>query len=510
MKIVKGIKRDVNDVSGLRLALYCRASEDSTGREKSVTDQETDGHRWAEARGCEVTATFTDNDRSASRFATKARPEFDRLVKEIDAGQIDIVWFWELSRSQRRLDVFAQLRDLCRARGVLWVVAGRVYDLTNYGDLMALGFQAVNGEVESELISERVRRGQASSAAAGKPHGKLTYGYRRVYDERGRYVRQESDEVLREAVGKDGNSFRYSTAAVIREIFTRVANGDPLITIERSLNGRGIPSPREGEGGWRRGAIRKMVMSPTYIGRRVHQGEVLEISAETWPALVSEEVFYAAQNVLNDPARTTTKPARASHLLSYLVRCAVCGKFFQYTPPGNRRRQATYACIDRCAGINAADLDAYVSWIIVKYLSRQDVYDFLMASASDDARVAAARAECERLRAELEDWRRLAEQGEVTAISFARTEKGLLTRIAEEEAKTTGSSLPPVLRGRIGEAAAEGWERADLAVKREIIRLVADIRVSPAGKGRRNVPIRQRIAGNWRWLIGPDEGPAPA
>jgi site-specific DNA recombinase len=504
MKILNPPKRDINDLADLRLALYCRASEDSTGKEKSVTDQEAEGHRWASTRGCRVSATFTDNDRSASRFATKARPQFERLVEAIIAGVIDVVWFWELSRSQRRLDVFVQLRNLCRERGVLWVVAGRVYDLTNYGDLMALGFQAVNGEVESELISERVRRGQASSASAGKPHGKLPYGYRRVYDERGRYVRQEANEALREAIGNDGASFWYSPAGVMREIFTRVANGDPLITIERSLNERGIPSPREGSG-WRRSAIRKMVLSPTYAGRRVHQGETLEIAAETWPALVPEDVFYAATNVLHDPARTTTKPARAVHLLSYLVKCAACGKFLQYTPPSGRRGQATYACIDRCVGIVAADLDAYVSWVVVEYLSRQDVYDFLMASANNDAKVVVARAECERLRAELEEWRRLAEQGEVAAISFARTEKGLLAKIAEEEAKTVENSLPPILRGRIGAAAAEGWVNADLPIKREITRAVADIRISPAGKGRRNVPIRQRIANNWRWLIGPDQ-----
>jgi site-specific DNA recombinase len=378
-----------------------------------------------------------------------------------------VVWFWELSRSQRRLDVFAQLRNLCRERGVLWVVAGRVYDLTNYGDLMALGFQAVNGEVESELISERVRRGQASSAAAGKPHGKLTYGYRRVYDERGRYVRQEPDEVLREAIGKDGESFWYSPAGVMREIFTRVAGGDPLIVIERDLNARGIPSPRGTA--WRRGAIRKSLMSPTYIGRRVHQGETLEITAETWPALVSAETYYAVQNLLTDPARRTTKPARAAHLLSYLARCGKCGRHLQFASPGGTRKQPTYACIDRCAAVPAHDFDELVSEAVVAYLGREDVHDALMAMSSGGATAAAARAECERLRTELEDWRRLAENGEVSAVSFARAEKGLLAKIAEQDDKAVENSLPPVLRGRTGPAAASGWASADLAVRRETL-----------------------------------------
>jgi site-specific DNA recombinase len=83
-----------------------------------------------------------------------------------------------------------------------------------------------------------------------------------------------------------------------------------------------------------------------------------------------------------------------------------------------------------------------------------------------------------------------------------RAEKGLLARIIEEEAKTAEITLPPVLRGRIGEAAAASWKRDDLAIKREIIRLIADIRIAPAGKGRRGIPVRERIA-TWHWLLGP-------
>jgi len=47
------------------------------------------------------------------------------MVAEVEAGRLDVLWFWEISRQQRRLDVFARLRDLCRERGVLWVIRDR-------------------------------------------------------------------------------------------------------------------------------------------------------------------------------------------------------------------------------------------------------------------------------------------------------------------------------------------------------------------------------------------------
>jgi site-specific DNA recombinase len=69
-------------------------------------------------------------------------------------------------------------------------------------------------------------------------------------------------------------------------------------------------------------------------------------------------------------------------------------------------------------------LDEYTQRTIVAWLSRRDVFEALTAADGDDADVAAARSEAQRLRAELEQWRKLAETGEVTAISFAPAEKG--------------------------------------------------------------------------------------
>lgn len=135
----------VDDLVGARVALYCRASQDHHDTGKSVDDQEAVGRAWAAARGCRIVGLYRDNDRSASRFAKREREDFVRLIADIEAGAVDVLWLWELSRSQRRLGVFAELRDLCRVRGVLWVVSGRVYDLSNYMDAASLGLFAVHG-----------------------------------------------------------------------------------------------------------------------------------------------------------------------------------------------------------------------------------------------------------------------------------------------------------------------------------------------------------------------------
>ena len=128
----------------------------------------------------------------------------------------------------------------------------------------------------------------------------------------------------------------------------------------------------------------------------------------------------------------------------------------------------------------------------------------MTAQTASDAEVAHARAEADRLRTDLEDWRRLAETGGVTPISFARAEKGLLAEIAKHEARAAEAGIAPVLRGRIGEQTVAAWAELgdEVAVKRDIIRTVADIRLKPAGKGSRRPFGRYRL--DWRWRFAPE------
>jgi DNA invertase Pin-like site-specific DNA recombinase len=77
---------DATDLTGARLALYGRASDDHRGAETSVTAQLDFGERWARSRGCTIVDRYCDNDLSASHYATKEREDFKRLVADVDAG----------------------------------------------------------------------------------------------------------------------------------------------------------------------------------------------------------------------------------------------------------------------------------------------------------------------------------------------------------------------------------------------------------------------------------------
>src|SRR6266536_2318560 len=74
-----------NDLTGRRVGLYCRVSRDPKDkndpeRGKSTGDQADEGRAWVDRVGAHIVDTYTEPEsRSASRFATKAREEYERL-----------------------------------------------------------------------------------------------------------------------------------------------------------------------------------------------------------------------------------------------------------------------------------------------------------------------------------------------------------------------------------------------------------------------------------------------
>lgn len=486
---------------------YERASQDKKGQSKSVGDQrklnlaEVARHGWRRGK------SFWDNDLSASRHATKERPDFEKLMKRIRSGNDDVLVVWEISRKERDLAVYVQIRDLCYEVGLFfWLVGGQLFDLRDRNDRMFLGFQAVQAEFQADYIRDNVKRGIDGAAAAGRPHGRFTYGYERVNHSRTKaFIRQDPDEAPQTAIGKDGTETTYTKAGVVREIFEKLSKGTPLIRIENSLNDRGIPASQGGI--WRRGIVRKIALNPIYIGKRVLRGEI--VGDGMWPALVSEETYWSVRNMLENPDRKTWKPAKARYLLSYIVKCGVCDGPLSV---GNVNRHGwqgkVYSCLlRRCAAVKMEYLDEFVERIVVAYCALPETAEQLHRKFDDEG-VAQARTEAERLRAELEDWRRLGEEGEVTAVSFARAEAGLLRKIAAAEAEAQEAGVPPVLRGMIGPHAEQHWLELgdDVARKREIINEILELKLLPVGKGTRTFG-PHRV---WRrWKLADDDAQLP-
>lgn len=439
----------------LRAGIYGRQSKSNTA---SIEEQTAECRADAESEGWTVAEVYSDGV-SASRFSKGIREDWARLLADLAAGALDVLLLWESSRGDRDLPSWASMLATCRSKGVLIRVTthGRTYDMSKARDWKQLAEDGVDSAYESEKTSLRGRRAAAAGAIAGRPHGRIPYGYERVYDPATKaLVEQRPDP---------------KTAPIVREIISRIAKSDPISTITRDLNERGIPSPTGIA--WGRRMVRVIAINPTYVSRRPHGGEV---HAGNWPPLVDDATFYAAQRVLTDPVRKVTKPGRVKYLLSYLATCGVCGE-----PLGVNPALAQYRCSAKgCAAVRMADLDDLVTRLTVQTLGDPEVYEQLR-HGTDDAAALVARSEAEELRARLDEWRDSAARGETSPASLARIEPKLLADIAAAERRAVDAATPPVLRALVspnGDAQAR-WESAPLAARREAIRLLLTIRLHP-------------------------------
>lgn len=459
----------VDGNGGLRAVIYTRVSSDRDGGGRSVGQQEQACRVDCDRNDWSVVQVLTENDRGASRWSRKERPQYQELIKLLAGGTVDIIVTWEASRSNRDLTAYALLRDLCAGSGVLWSYNGRTFDLTNDDDRFSTGMDALVAEREAGLIRKRVMRDVADRAATGRPHGKVHDGLRTVYDARtGKPAGWELDP---------------ARAPIIREIVERLLAGESAYGIAADLNRRGITTATGKE--WRGGNIVNRMRSPSIAGKRVYGGQVLEGVTAQWPAIVTAEEHDRLVALLADPRRKDNKEGPGVKWLGTgIYRCGVCDGPMRiisgYRRNGTRRTR--YGCVEKyCVQRSAGPTDEVVERALVRFLSRPDVMTEL--TDVDDTLQQEAVAEVARLQAELTEARAKVKRREITLDDFAFFRSGWESQLEDAERRAQPKWLPDAVGKVAGPDAAVRWKAQLMSVRRTILKALLEVHVHPVGPG---------------------------
>src|SRR5215475_467558 len=98
---------------------------------------------------------------------TMERPALERLLADIEAGQIDVVVVYKVDRLTRALSDFAKLVDIFDRRGVSFVSITQQFNTTTSMGRLTLNVLLSFAQFEREVISERVRDKVAASKKKG-------------------------------------------------------------------------------------------------------------------------------------------------------------------------------------------------------------------------------------------------------------------------------------------------------------------------------------------------------
>ncbi|MFF3511597.1 recombinase family protein [Streptomyces sp. NPDC002573] len=472
--------------------LYGRNSRDPKKKGRSVEDQLAVGRALCDRYDWPVAKVFKDTGISASRHARVGRDDFEALLDAIRAGEGRIVVAFEASRYYRDLEAYLRLRNACFEAGVLLCYDNQVFDLSKRADRKATARDAIDAEDEAETIRDRNVRTVRLTAEAGKPGGRLPYGYARRYDpDTGDLIEQYPHPVQ---------------SKIVLKAMQRVDSGESLYSIVRWL--RETPDAARPDGHqWTDKAIRDVLLNPTNLGERVHQGKV--IGKATWrpiPGLDEPEgraLFNRVKKILTAPERRTQRDSRVRHLLSRIALCGECGDHAFLAATTRVKGKRYYKCQEAFdTGMDEDRLDAYVEEAVLMWLrDKKQARAALIPDEEETASVnAATQEELNGYRAQLEEARGLARMFEngrplLSVVSLSGLERDLLPKIeAAEKALEASTGLSPVMQELLAAAdpelvwagvpAADGSVEGGLSVeqKRAVIRQVVTVRLYRASK----------------------------
>jgi site-specific DNA recombinase len=324
----------------IRAAIYCRISRDREGEALGIDRQLKDCRALAARLGWQVVSEYSDNDISA--YSGKPRPDYRRMLADIEAGAIDAIIVWKTSRLYRRLKDLIELIDLFNEHGlttIQTVKAGTIDLSTSAGRTTAVILARIDQQA-SEDTSDLLRRQRLQAAEMGWPHttGARHFGFQQWVVKQERTKPVPGNAVPMRRVLKEQEW--------AREAVARIVAGDSIRGVTQDWNRRKIRTTTDGE--WRRQSLRKMLLSPTLAGYRAHNGAIIRNEDGTpmdaaWAPIVDRADWWEVVSILTDPGRTTTHGAGPAYLLSGFVWCGGCGSRMRAKVEG-RKREVQYRC----------------------------------------------------------------------------------------------------------------------------------------------------------------------
>lgn len=418
-----------------RVVTYTRvSSEDQKERETIRTQQAELTHQLEQNLDVQFISEYSDNGVSGTvPFAR--RPEGERLMTDAEKGLFDEVLVYRIDRLGRDdIDPLVVWRDL-QSLGV------KVTSATE-GEINPFIYHirvAMAAEERRTLLA-RMGAGMNRAAAEGRYTGGIVpFGYQV----------EGMKEDARYAPNEDPLPCGLSEAETVRHMYRRMAQdrwtcyqvadelqvlGVPTVYArdERAVQ-RGKRRERTREE-WIPSGVLRVIKNPMYRGER-HYGRNSkkregQIVVSRVPALVDDEIWYAAQEVLAGNACRPKNTSR-TYLLRGIVKCARCGRTFSgtmnkgqvwYRCNGNLRRLALPE-VCRAKGVKGEHLEPRVWTDIERWL--RDPGELLEelreeATGTDNE---AQRQDEDRQRLEA----RLAEQGEKRARLIDLAARGSIT-----------------------------------------------------------------------------------
>lgn len=331
-----------------KAGLYTRLSVDDgyVDRESnSITSQKQMLTQFAEYHGIEIVETYVDDGWSGTNFE---RPDFKRMIEDIESGRINTVITKDLSRLGRDYLQTGYYTDMYfPSKRVRYIAISDGID-TSAGYNEMAPFKNLFNDFYARDISKKIRSTLTTKARAGIYHSTVPpFGYRKSPADSHMLLRDEE------------------TAPYVVKMFELSASGRGPAAIANYLRARKVPIPAywhhvrgertwqgyKGEGDasnyrWFDTTVRSILQHEVYIGNLVAQrqthifkvGKSFVRPKEEWvivedvfEPIVDRELWERVQEGFANPTRSRKRTGQAS-IFSGMVFCDTCNRRISFVP----------------------------------------------------------------------------------------------------------------------------------------------------------------------------------
>jgi DNA invertase Pin-like site-specific DNA recombinase len=382
-------------------ALYLRLSRDDGGdaESNSIQTQRMMLQRYAKEKGFIVYDEYIDDGWSGTNFT---RPNFQRMVSDIDDGKIGVVICKDLSRLGRNNAMVSYYTESYFPDSDIRFIALNDSIDSDVGDNEIMPFKSIINEYYSRDISKKVRSAFRARAQQGMHiGGSIPYGY------------------LRNPTDKTKLIIDTETAPIVKQIFLWAADGLSASVISRRLFQQKVIRPlalenqrhgtHQGEfdplfpHDWSDTTVAQIFRNEIYTGKMINHKQttksfknrtIVNVPKEDWvivpnmhEPIISQDLFDKVQAIISVKKRTNV--ANIQNIFSGLMVCKDCGRkmgFNSYKQSGayNGRFMCSSYKNGKRYGVDRKCSCHGVNFIVLKECVKSNINEVIRANLDTD------------------------------------------------------------------------------------------------------------------------------
>ncbi len=322
-----------------KIGIYVRVSTEEQAQvaDGSIDNQQHRIHSFIEMKRSQektwgkVFETYIDDGFSAK---STNRPAYQRMVRDLKLGKINLILITDLSRLSRNISDFCDLyKELGKFKANFLSIKEQFDTSTPVGEMMV--FNMVNlAQFERKQTSERISMNFHSRALRGLKNGGVPLlGYDSDPTNAGKRIVNEAE------------------AKLVKEIFSMYDEGQSVSTITDHLNQERAKRKHFGsdqsrhvkDDRWTHKTVVAILKNVSFIGKRVVNAknkdetqaylkawQQYQIVTASWTAIIDEKLFYRVQERLEISRQTERNRISDGEnrifFISGLIKCESCGR----------------------------------------------------------------------------------------------------------------------------------------------------------------------------------------